>query len=204
MPTLPVKNLRARQRATTRRRLVEAGLRVVAAEGFAGTSTAAIAKATGKAHGTVFVHFRTRDELVAELVAEIGRTISTRLAAQATDEPDLAEMLDAHLVALGDNEVLYSRLLCEASTLPLSARAQVVALQSGIAWRLRAAYQRALARQTVRDIDPVALSNIWISLTNHYLMNRDLFAPEGSVIEKCGAEIKAHFLSLIQSRRESS
>ena len=75
-----VSGSRTRQREATRRELVQAGLKVVAARGFAGATTAAIAEASGKAHGTVFVHFRTRDALVAELVEEIGRAMSQRLA----------------------------------------------------------------------------------------------------------------------------
>jgi len=71
---------RTLQRDATRRQLVQAGLRLVAERGFAGATTAAIAEASGKAHGTVFVHFRTRDVLVAELVAEIGKTMSQQLA----------------------------------------------------------------------------------------------------------------------------
>ena len=192
---------RTLQRESTRRQLVEAGLRVVATSGFAGATTAAIAQATGKAHGTVFVHFRTRDVLVTELVAEVGRVMSARLNELETTEPSIADVLAAHLTALQENEVLYSRLLCEASTLPLVARAQIFALQSGIAWRLRGAYTRERAQAGeggVRDLDPVTLSNIWISLTNHYLMNRDLFAPDASVVAERGADIKAQFLELIK------
>ena len=95
MPAQPATSQRARQRESTRRQLVEAGLRVVAASGFAGASTAAIAQATGKAHGTVFVHFRTRDELVAELVAEVGRVMSAQLA--TPEAAALPEVLAAHL-----------------------------------------------------------------------------------------------------------
>ncbi|MGL4576386.1 MAG: TetR/AcrR family transcriptional regulator [Burkholderiaceae bacterium] len=198
MQAQSISTQRAAQREETRRQLIEAGLRVVADAGFAGASTAAIAQATGKAHGTVFVHFATRDALVAELVAEVGRTMSARLAALDTSAPSIAAVLDAHLTALADSEVLYSRMLCEASTLPLSARAQIFALQSGIAWRLRGAYERARKQGKVRKIDPVALANIWISLTNHYLMNRDLFAPGASVVASCGAAIKAQVLALIK------
>lgn len=192
---------RTLQRESTRRQLVEAGLRVVATSGFAGATTAAIAQATGKAHGTVFVHFRTRDVLVTELVAEVGRVMSARLNELETAEPSIADVLTAHLKALQENEVLYARLLCEASTLPLAARAQIFALQSGIAWRLRGAYARERANADeggVRDIDPVTLSNMWISLTNHYLMNRDLFAPDASVIAQRGADMKVQFLELIK------
>ena len=196
MPAQPATSQRARQRESTRRQLVEAGLRVVAASGFAGASTAAIAQATGKAHGTVFVHFRTRDELVAELVAEVGRVMSAQLATPETAA--LPEVLAAHLAALADNEVLYARMLCEASSLPLAARAQIFALQSGVAARIRAAYLRAREQGALREADPVILSNIWISLTNHYVMNRDLFAPGGSAIAAHGEAIKAQFLNLIQ------
>lgn len=192
---------RGRQRDATRRQLVEAGLRVVAASGFSGTSTAAIAKATGKAHGTVFVHFPTRDALVAELVAEVGRTMSGWLAAEP---PSLAGVLEAHLKALGDNEVLYSRVLNEASTLPFAARAHLFALQSGIASRLGTACRQAQAQGTVREGDPVFLSNLWISLTNHYLMNRDLFAPGESVVARYGASLQTQFFDLVRKERREA
>lgn len=198
MPSAPGAGLRTRQRQSTRHQLVQAGLRVVAARGFAGATTAAIAEESGKAHGTVFVHFHTRDELVAELVAEVGRTMSQRLSSITTDAPGVAEVLDSHLAALAEHEVLYARLLREATTLPPAARARVFALQSGIAWRLREALARDVERGTARAMDPVALANIWIALTNHYLMNRDLFAPNASVVAARGEELKSQLMAIVQ------
>jgi AcrR family transcriptional regulator len=196
MTPRPATTQRTQQREETRRQLVEAGLRVVASAGFAGATTAAIAQETGKAHGTVFLHFPTREALVAELVAEVGGAISRRLAALDSNKPALTDVMDAHLKALADNEVLYARMLGEASTLPLSARAQIFALQSGVASRLRAAYAR-MPKRSVREIEPIALANIWVSLTNHYLLNRDLFAPGRSVIAACGADMRQQVLSLV-------
>ena len=191
----PVRRSRAEQLATTRRELVQAGLRVVAERGFAAATTAAIAQACGKAHGTVFVHFKTRDALVAELVEEVGRAITERLADIPTETTGVAEVLDAHLAALAAHEVLYARLLRDATSLPAAARARVFALQSGIAWRLRHAHARDVSARKVRAMDPVALGNTWIALTNHYLMNRDLFAPGASVIAARGAELRAQLLA---------
>lgn len=190
--------LRQAQRQGTRRQLLEAGLRVVAAKGFAGATTAAIAEATGKAHGTVFVHFRTRDALVTELVAEIGRGLAEKMAGLEAQNPTLAQVLDAHLAAIAPKEALYARLLCEASTLPPAAREQVLALQSAVAARLRAAYLRARAQGTVRVLDPFTAGNLWISLSSHYLMNRDFFAPGGSVVAKSGTMLKAQLLDLLK------
>jgi AcrR family transcriptional regulator len=189
---------RTRQREATRRQLVEAGLRVVAEHGFAGATTAAIAQATGKAHGTVFVHFANRDALVEALVAEVGQAMSQRLSDLPSDTCGVGEVLDAHLIALGEHEVLYARLLREATALPLSARARVFALQSAVGSRLRAAHARDVERGVARAMNPVALTNLWIALTNHYLMNRDLFAPGASVVALRGAELKAQLLDVLQ------
>ncbi len=193
-----VSRSRTRQREATRRQLVEAGLRVVAEHGFAGATTAAIARETGKAHGTVFVHFASRDILVEALVAAIGEAMSQQLARLPAEVCGVAEVLDAHLVALEEHEVLYVRLLREATVLPLSARARVFALQSAVGSRLRQAHARDVAHGVARAMNPVALTNLWIALTNHYLLNRDLFAPGGSVVAQRGAELKAQFLDVLK------
>ena len=189
-------NRRTAQREATRHQLLQAALRVVAVQGFAGATTLAIARETGKAHGTVFAHFHTRDALVAEVVEEVGRAMSERLNDLPADAPGMEEVLDAHLAALAEQEVLYSRLLGEATTLPAAARVRLLALQSGIASRLRRAHAREVERGTARALDPIGLTNTWIALTNHFLMNRDLFAPGASVIAMRGAELKAQFLQM--------
>jgi AcrR family transcriptional regulator len=189
---------RTRQRDATRQQLLEAGLRVVAETGFAAATTAAIAKAMGKAHGTVFAHFATRELLVAELVNELGRSISQSLAAIPQQARSVADVLQAHLTALGAHEILYARLVAESTQLPPAARAKLFALQAGMAARLREAHAHELALGTVRVISSVVLANTWIALTNHYLMHRDLFAPGQSVIAARGEEMKAHMLELLR------
>jgi hypothetical protein len=37
-----------------------------------------------------------------------------------------------------------------------------------------------------------------VSLTNHYLLNRDFFAPGTSAIGKCGGYLKRQLLALIR------
>lgn len=187
---------REQKRQATRRLLLDAGLRMVAASGLAGTSTAAVAQATGKAHGTVFFHFPTREALVTELVAEVGRCLSDRLG--LGEAPGLEDVLDAHLLSLGENELVYSRLLAEAATLPLAARATLFAFQSGVASRLVAALRAGQEKGTVRAGDPVFFSNLWIGLTNHYLLNRDLFAPGESVVARLGKHLRQQFSALVQ------
>lgn len=195
-PSFP-QSVREAQRQATRQQLLGAALVLVAEQGFAGATTAAIAKAVGKAHGTVFVHFPTREALVEQLVVEIGTAISLQLLPPGA-EPSVADVLDAHLQALEGHEVLYARLLTEAASLPPAARARVFALQSGIAYRLRQAVEREVAQGQARSLDATLLANSWIALSNHYLMHRDLFAPGGSVMTLHRAALKSWLLELLR------
>lgn len=197
MTALSKPSRRSVQRQATKTELVRAALRVVADKGFANTTTAAVARETGKAHGTVFVHFPTRDALVIEMVNEIGSIISARLTAIPSDAMGLSDILDAHLAALADQEVYLCRILQEAIGLPPSARALLFALQSGVAAKIGKGLARDVANGLARPFDPVALSNMWIALTNHYLINRDLFAPGGSVIARHGDALKSQLLAVV-------
>lgn len=59
--------------------LLAAGLHLFAAKGVQNTSTAAIAKEAGTAAGTLFLYFPTKQDLMNELVLDIGRRQSEHI-----------------------------------------------------------------------------------------------------------------------------
>ena len=126
-------SLRKSQKIETRQKIVAAGLRLVRESGFGKTTTGAIAREIGKAHGTVFVHFATREALVFELVRTIGSELTDRLSSLSDHDSALGPLLEAHLSVLADQEELYAAMLREMVTLPANARAYIFALQSGVA-----------------------------------------------------------------------
>ncbi len=198
MTATGTRNARALQRMETRQRILRAGLALVGDLGVSGATTAAIAGATGTAHGTIFVHFKTRDDLVSELVEQLGRAITDRLDEAEPSPLTLPEVLAAHLDALRTVEAPYSRILGEVRALPDAARAHLLAFQSGVAWRLSKAYRQACRPDRPLPHDPTLVSNTWLALVNHYLVNRDLFAPGCSVIDSHGDILKNHLLSLLK------
>lgn len=199
-----VPSTRTLQRMETRQRILRAGLVLVGDLGVSGATTAAIAEATGTAHGTIFVHFKTRDDLVSELVEQLGRAITECLDAAEPGPLTLPEVLVAHLAALRTVEAPYSRILGEVRALPDAARAHLLAFQSGVAWRLSQAYRHTRARNRSLPHDPALVSNTWLALVNHYLVNRDLFAPGGSVIDSHGDILKNHLLSLLNMEHRNA
>ena len=63
-PAAPPLSRRSQQKEETHERIVRAALHLFEKRGFAATRTQDIAEEAGISHGSIFVHFRTRDELL--------------------------------------------------------------------------------------------------------------------------------------------
>jgi AcrR family transcriptional regulator len=172
---------RAAQKEETRRRLVEAAERLIAERGFLALRTADVAQAAGVSHGAVFVHFPTREALLAAVTSALGRRLTDRLYSMYPTT--LRESLTAHLRCLAEEEPLYTRLLVERPLLP-ELTADWTMIQSAVAHHIA--------------LPSAFLFNTWIGLVHHYLMNRELFAPKGSVLKKHGKWLVDHFLELVE------
>ncbi len=77
------------KRQRTRRRLLDAATAVVAASGLDGATIGAVAAEAGMVPGTIYHHFGGRDELIADVVAEMVEAVGDgmRRARQAVDDP---------------------------------------------------------------------------------------------------------------------
>lgn len=70
---------RKQQKAATRRELLAAAQRVFVARGVRNTAVGDISKAAGVAHGTFYVHFDSKEQLVRELLANLNAELAQRI-----------------------------------------------------------------------------------------------------------------------------
>lgn len=194
--------MREAQKERTRAAIVRAAAELFAADGIAATSTAAIASKARVSHGAVFVHFKTRDDLLLAVIGALGEEVAAEMPSRE-DARTLREVLEGHLRAIENREALVARLVAEAAVLPDASRAALAAIQNGVSWRMQAAAVRERAAGRLRPIAQHLLFNTWIALIHHYLVNRDLFAPRRSVVRAKGRELVDHFLSLVMHEPES-
>lgn len=66
---------RKKQKERTRRIIVETAMAEFSAKGFQATNTRDIATMAGISHGTIFVHFPTREDLIMAVVLEFGQRV---------------------------------------------------------------------------------------------------------------------------------
>jgi len=104
-----------RDGAATRRRIAEEALRLFSAKGVDATSVRDIAAAAGIREGTIYVHFRSKDDLAAAIFRDGYAAYARRLRAVATGPGPFPERLAALAAAVcglcEDDPVLFNFLL---------------------------------------------------------------------------------------------
>jgi len=188
---------RESQKLETRRRIIDAAIRVFSRDGILASATAEVAKEAGLSHGSVFAHFGTQESLISAVIEDFGESLARRLHELVASGAGTREVLGAHLRAIGEREDFYASLVVEAPLLPAGARDSLVAIQSSICFHLSPAVAAETRARKIRPMPLYLLFNTWIGLVHHYLANRALFAPGASVVERRGEELLDHFMYLI-------
>lgn len=189
---------RQEQKEKTRRGLVSKATHLFARNGIAPTSTALVAKALKVSHGTVFLHFPTREDLILAVVDQFGERLGKELGSRMQPELSLEEMLRVHLSVLGDFEDFYVRLISESQSLPVAVRSQVYAMNASLSYRFFAAAEARIKKGELKKLDQVSLFRTWMSLLHYHLMNRDLFSDEFPILKHKSEEILRLFFTLIK------
>jgi AcrR family transcriptional regulator len=188
---------RGKRKELTRSALIEAALELMADQGITATRTIDVADQARVAHGTVFVHFATRDDLIAAVVGRHAGEIAGRLHELGRERGSVREVLEGHLEGLAEHEAFYARLVMEGPLLPPYARATLLGIQSAISAHLATAAEREMAAGRIRRMPVDLLFNTWLGLVHHYIGNRELFAPGHSVVERWGPTLLDHYLGLL-------
>jgi AcrR family transcriptional regulator len=193
---------RSERKQQTRLLLIDAAIDLMAEKGITNTRTIDVAERAGVAHGTVFVHFPTREDLIAAVVGVHAGRIAGRLHELAGGGVTVRDVLAAHLEGLGEHEAFYARLVMEGPLLPPYARATLLGIQSAISGHLAQAAEQEMEAGKVRRMPVHLLFNTWLGLIHHYLVNRELFAPGESVVERWGPTLLDHYMGLLRPNGE--
>ena len=193
---------RQSQKEKTRRGLVKHAEALFARNGISRTTTAEVAKSLKVSHGTVFVHFPTRDELIHAVVGEFGDRLAAALGSCLSDELPLPALLLAHLGVLAEFEDFYLRLITESQFLPPHIRGIQYGMNASLSYRFFRAAQPLMKSGKLKRMDQPTFFNTWMSLVHYQLMNRDLFSDHTPIFSKTGGALVDRFLHLAQIERK--
>ncbi len=190
---------RKEQKERTRTGLVDRAEMLFAKKGISNTTTADVAAELKVSHGTLFVHFATRDDLVHAVVDAFGERLSAALGARLADNQNLKELLKAHLSVLAEFEDFYLRLIAESQSLPSHIRSIVYAINASLSYRFFRAAKAQMNDGSLKKMSQVLFFNTWMGLVHYYIQNRDLFSDQTPILREVGDDIVRHFFNLIKT-----
>ncbi|MEL7603929.1 MAG: TetR/AcrR family transcriptional regulator, partial [Bacillota bacterium] len=177
----------------TRAHLIKTAYQVFSEKGILAMRMSDIAQAADVSHGTVFLHFETQEALITEVVSHYCGRIAARTHELSDACCTLRELLTAHLKGIGEYEPFYTRLVIENRLLPQGARDAWVGVQSAISLHFSRA---AVLQSECADKDSTLLFNTWMGMVHYYIVNSDLYAPEGGVVDRYGERLVDFFMCM--------
>jgi AcrR family transcriptional regulator len=189
--------IRKEQKELTRKKLLAGAIQLFSQQGFGGTTTATLARAMELSHGTVFVHFPTREDLIVAVIDEFGGRLAERFRDCSAME-DLKEILEFHLSVLADIEDFYHYLISEIHQLPSTVRGQVFLLHAAISWKMYETAKVGMQTGSLKNMSRPLLFNTWIALVHYYVANRELLSDAKPILKTLKKELVDHFLNLIK------
>jgi len=191
-----VQGKRRLQKEATREHIIKTAMAAYSTGGFS-IPTAAIAEEAGLAHGSIFVHFPTREILQISVLERFAREAGEKLHKLSVSDSNIAELLYAHINTLEDYELFYKKLISEISSLPQDTKILLASIQSIMSHHFSIVIKREQENGTIKNIPTYMLFNIWIGLLHYYLQNSEMFAPGESVLKKCKKELVNSFVKLV-------
>jgi len=187
------------QKEQTRKKIMDTAFKIYSEKGFT-SSTSIIAKEAGIAHGSIFLHFPTLNDLLTCIIKEFANTLSLRLHHLSETNDNIEQLLDAHIDTLSEYEIFYTRLITEMVLLPEEARTAFAAIQTGLAFNFNKIMNHEIESGVLKRLPPHILFNTWIGLIHYYLQNKDLFAPDGSVLKRYKKQLIFTYCELLRKQ----
>ncbi|MCL1813124.1 MAG: TetR/AcrR family transcriptional regulator [Treponema sp.] len=184
------------QKSQTREKIIDAALKVYSDQGFS-APTSVIADKAGLAHGSIFVHFPTVENLLVCLLEVFAREIKAELHS-LSESGDIAKLLNRHISVLIKYENFYKRLITEAVYLPEEAKNTFIAIQSTVSIHFMQVLEHEMNAGRIKNVPFYMLFNTWLGLVHYYLLNGALFAPEKSVLKRHKNSLVKCFTALIK------
>lgn len=190
------KNIRQIQKELTRKRILQSAYEVYSCNGF-GATTNMIAKEAHISHGNIFVHFPTVADLQICLLEQFGTDINIQLHELSENNSSLKDFLHAHVEIIMKHENFYRRLVTENSLIPEQANYVYISIQSSVSFHLSQVIEKYQNDKKIKMLPIHFIFNTWLGILHYYLSNQELFAPEGSVLNRHKEELVNNFLILL-------
>lgn len=166
-------------------------------KGIIGTATSQIAKDAGIAHGTLFLHFPSKETLIMELLDEELSKFSDRIRQLISDTSDIKLILNNYLDIIQEEEGFFASLAKELPYYKSELRRKILFRESLIREHFQKAIKIGIENGIYSQIDIASTLIFLFGTINYYLSLKKSFVQDGSVIKKYRHQIVENFMKML-------
>ncbi|MEW5814907.1 MAG: TetR/AcrR family transcriptional regulator [Spirochaetota bacterium] len=175
-------NRRQRQKEKTREHILAASKKFFIRKGVLASTTEGIAKACGVAQGTLFLHFKTKENLILGIFEKELMRIAEELYILTGNAFELKPLLEAYLSFLEKEEDFLSVIGREFPFFPNKLKRQILSLEAIIRHIFYTTIENGIERGSIKRLDITAVLTFLFGTLNYYLSMKKIFVARGSVI----------------------
>lgn len=188
------------QKQKTRDVILKAAKRCFISRGFLDTTTSEIAGEAGIAHGTLFLHFPNKAQLIVTIFDMELDLITAQIVSLVEQSSGIQQLLARYLLLLREQEDLFAVIARELPFYPAEIRRRILFKESLLRQHFHRAIEQGTASGKFIALDvPMALTCLFGTI-NYLLSLKPIFVSEGSVIVKFQERLLSTFTSLIKAR----
>ncbi|WP_018112026.1 TetR/AcrR family transcriptional regulator [Thermus igniterrae] len=154
---------------TTRDRILEEAAKLFTEKGYEATSVQDIAQALGLSKAALYHHFRSKEEILAEIsLLALEGLLRAGEKALGTEDPReaLRQFMEAHARFFEENYAFFVTMLQGIKSLSPENRARTVALRDRHEANLREILRRGMAQGVFRPVDVALAGRAVLSMLN--------------------------------------
>ena len=164
----------------TRRRILDAAEEVFGELGYYEASISEITRRAGIAQGTFYIYFRSKHEVFAEVVEDIGKRLRAATRAAIAEAPDRLEAERRGFAAFFEFVATHRRIYQIVQEAERIAPEAAYSYYHGISQGYERALRAAMEAGTIRQMNPEAVTYALMGIGHFVALRWIVWPPQGS------------------------
>jgi AcrR family transcriptional regulator len=195
-------NKRQLKKAQTRENILATAKQLFIQQGILQTTTLEIAKACQVAHGTIFVHFPTKNALIVAILEQELTRMAADVYELATESDQLEVLLEKYLRYVEQEEDFLAVIAREMPFYPQELRHSLLAQECIIRHLFFTTFEHGVWIGKFKPVNITTALTFLFGTISYYLAHKSQFVAQGSVIRAKKSTLQETFLHFISKNTE--
>lgn len=170
-------------------------------EGFLLSNTKKIAERAGLAHGTLFLYFKNKEELIDKLLEELLLQISEELEESLSEDRSFIDLLSSYLDMVERNESFLSRVYKELPFYSEKLQQFFLFKEGSLRRFFYESYERGMKNGQYKELDITELLILVFGSLQNLVAQRDLIS-DGNIVAQHREQYLKTISILISNKKE--